>query len=635
MIKSQSEEVAPFGTILGITDGGVEVYSCDYPTIDRTKYPNRESLQSFFNGVFTGYRFQCVELARRYLLINNGAIFESIPMAYDIFNLHFLKRVADNILIRLEAHPNDSKILPIKGSLLIWEPHGEFKITGHVAIIIRVTENYVDIVEQNVEDKIWDPNTDYSRRLKARIDSDGRFHIYCTFEDGRILGWMNPNYNEIFQPEQKVQCLSTHLEKVIFEIPDQCNQQPFIHVNEEISETFFKLYGKLLPEEGGKSGIFYALTEKGQMGLKQAAEELHKLFLDATEFALFQKDLLKEYFKIPEALWFRLRKSWFRNRNDLVGGRFDFNLTENGVKVYEYNIDSASGLYETAYTQDQWSKCAGIGHVGKSPSENMFHSLVETWKEKKINGLLHVMHDNDEEEKYHSSYMKTAIEAAGVKVKIVVGLQGLKWNEQGEVVDSDGDTIQNVWKTWSWETVIKELDEEDFSLLRLEENSPEGTEIKRDYSKKLKLADVLLHPKVRVFEPLFAIIPNSKAILPILYSKNINNSLILNCSYELTNELKSQGFVEKPISGRGGENIVIYNKEGNLISRSEGKWENTMKIYQEYCPLLKIDEDFVQVCPWIIKGKFGGTLIRVDKSPIVAYESVCYSLRIVQDESYE
>lgn len=31
------------------------------------------------NGVFTGIKWQCVELARRYWLVNYGYVFESIP----------------------------------------------------------------------------------------------------------------------------------------------------------------------------------------------------------------------------------------------------------------------------------------------------------------------------------------------------------------------------------------------------------------------------------------------------------------------------------------------------------------------------------------------------------------------------
>jgi hypothetical protein len=55
--------------------------------------------------------------------------------------------------------------------------------TGHVAIIIDVQKDYIDIIEQNIEDKILENK--YSRRLlledKVVIDS---------ILDGFILGWI-------------------------------------------------------------------------------------------------------------------------------------------------------------------------------------------------------------------------------------------------------------------------------------------------------------------------------------------------------------------------------------------------------------------------------------------------------------
>ena len=83
---------APFATVLGITNGGVEVFSCDYDSItDRSLLGNRAAFETFLNGVSTGFKYQCVELARRYLIINHGVTFESIPMAYDIFDLKSVK----------------------------------------------------------------------------------------------------------------------------------------------------------------------------------------------------------------------------------------------------------------------------------------------------------------------------------------------------------------------------------------------------------------------------------------------------------------------------------------------------------------------------------------------------------------
>ena len=41
----------------------------------------------FWRGIYTGIRYQCVELARRYLVIKHDLIFDQVPNAYDIFAL--------------------------------------------------------------------------------------------------------------------------------------------------------------------------------------------------------------------------------------------------------------------------------------------------------------------------------------------------------------------------------------------------------------------------------------------------------------------------------------------------------------------------------------------------------------------
>ena len=63
---------APFGTVLGVTHGGVEVFSCDYDSItDLALLQDRASFQTSWQGTMTGFKYQCVELARRYLLVNH------------------------------------------------------------------------------------------------------------------------------------------------------------------------------------------------------------------------------------------------------------------------------------------------------------------------------------------------------------------------------------------------------------------------------------------------------------------------------------------------------------------------------------------------------------------------------------
>ncbi|MGL4566835.1 MAG: bifunctional glutathionylspermidine amidase/glutathionylspermidine synthase, partial [Halioglobus sp.] len=114
-----------FGTLLGRAPGNVAIYSSHYASVDPAEYPDRDSFRSFLDGVYMGYKWQCVEFARRWLYVNHGYVFDDVAMAYDIFALHHVTRLADNQLLPLHSFLNGSLRAPQVGCLLIWEEGGE------------------------------------------------------------------------------------------------------------------------------------------------------------------------------------------------------------------------------------------------------------------------------------------------------------------------------------------------------------------------------------------------------------------------------------------------------------------------------------------------------------------------------
>ena len=189
-MSSPSKNPEIFGTVLGIAPGGVPAYSSDYETASDEEYPNRSAYRSYYDGIYMGYKWQCVEFARRWMYINQGYIFDDVAMAYDIFDLRSVRNVVENTLLPLKAFANGCCRHPEVGSLLIWKEGGEFERTGHVAIVTAVSENYVRVAEQNVDHVKWKEGTDYSRELKASVTSEGEFWVSCSFGDAEILGWM-------------------------------------------------------------------------------------------------------------------------------------------------------------------------------------------------------------------------------------------------------------------------------------------------------------------------------------------------------------------------------------------------------------------------------------------------------------
>jgi glutathionylspermidine amidase/synthetase len=95
--------------------------------------------------------------------------------------------VNDNIL-PLQAFANGARRPPIAGSLLIWQKGGEFKHTGHVAVITQLVGNKVRIAEQNVIHAL-PQGQQWTRELTLEV-KDGFYTIKDTFADTEILGWM-------------------------------------------------------------------------------------------------------------------------------------------------------------------------------------------------------------------------------------------------------------------------------------------------------------------------------------------------------------------------------------------------------------------------------------------------------------
>lgn len=627
MASLDKHHKAPFGRVLGFGPGHVEVYSSDYDTADM---PNRHAFRSMIDDVYMGYKWQCVELARRWLYINKGYVFEDVAMAYDIFRLRDVTVVADGSKLPLQSFPNGAKRPPEPGCLLIWNEGGEFNVTGHVAVVTEVFADRVRCIEQNVEDKVWPQGIHYSRELTARTDEEGRYWIDCTFENSGILGWVIQTADATFaenMPAPDPGLFNIH-RRPIANLGQAA--QPWLNpANPDEAAYITMMGGHLLSSAATDPYAYFRISETARNEIKRATNELHAMFMHATDRVL-QDDALLAAFNLPPALVGRIRQSWDNRRNQMIAGRFDFSLSERGLKVFEYNCDSSSCYMEAGKVQGLWADHFGVTE-GRDCGEKLFSQLKDAWAGSAIDTTLHILHDTDPEEIYHAQFMKTAMEAAGLSCKLVTGVSSLRWGVDGQIIDADGEEIKWVWKTWAWETALDQIRDQ---ISEDDENLRLGKTIDRA-STPPRLVDVLLRPDVMVFEPLWTLIPSNKAMLPILWSIFPNHPYLLNTLYTLSDELKHKGYVVKPIVGRCGENIRIVDDVNHLVSQTDGQFDDQQRVYQELFPLPRINGLNVQVCSFSVAGRYGGACLRADPSAVITADSDILPLRIVSDESLE
>jgi hypothetical protein len=135
---------------------------------------------SYLYGIYTGIKWECVEYARRYLLMRYGITFHSVNNAYELFDMKYFITLENNV-IPIQIYPNGSNVSPKKDSLLIWGK--EWQGTGHVAVVIDIHSHFISIAEQNI-DKPWiSPNI-------SRILPFYSHHSYF-IDSPYLLGWIN------------------------------------------------------------------------------------------------------------------------------------------------------------------------------------------------------------------------------------------------------------------------------------------------------------------------------------------------------------------------------------------------------------------------------------------------------------
>lgn len=618
MSNGITHQDAPFGTLLGYAPGGVAIYSSDYSSLDPKYYADDAAFRSYIDNEYMGHKWQCVEFARRFLFLNYGFVFTDVGMAWEIFSLRFLREVVNDNILPLQAFANGSRRPPEAGALLVWQKGGEFSGTGHVAVITQLHQNRVRIAEQNVIHAPLPPGQQWTREL-ALVVENGCYTLRDTFDDTTILGWMiqtDETEHSLPQPDIRGEALTirgARLEdKTLFEGKWLDEQDP-------LQRAYVQANGHVINRDPAQ---YFTITDTAEQELIKATNELHLMYLHATD-KVMKDDNLLALFDIPKILWPRLRLSWQRRRHDMITGRMDFCLDERGLKVYEYNADSASCHTEAGRILERWTELGYKGN-GYNPGEDLLNELIGAWKHSHARPFVHIMQDNDVEEDYHAQFMQQALEKAGFESKILRGLDELRWDKAGQLIDGDGRLVNCVWKTWAWETAIeqvREVSDTEYAAVPIRTGHP---------AHEVRLIDVLLRPEVLVFEPLWTVIPGNKAILPILWSLFPHHRYLLDTDFVVNDELVQTGYAVKPIAGRCGSNIDLVSHQEELLDKTSGKFSEQKNIYQQLWCLPNVAGKHIQVCTFTVGGSYGGTCLRGDDSLVIKKESDIEPLIVVK-----
>ncbi|MDQ7917393.1 CHAP domain-containing protein [Mesonia sp. MT50] len=131
------------------------------------------------DGYNLGLKYQCVEFVKRYYYEH---LDHKMPNSYGHAKDFFVKGLADGKMMKhrnLIQYTNPSSSKPKGNDLLVFDGH-TFNKFGHVAIISKVTENKIEIIQQNpgAYSKSRENFTLENKKEKWKI------------QNKRVLGWL-------------------------------------------------------------------------------------------------------------------------------------------------------------------------------------------------------------------------------------------------------------------------------------------------------------------------------------------------------------------------------------------------------------------------------------------------------------
>lgn len=163
----------------------------------------------FFSGennyvdhtIYTGFRYQCVEYARRFLLMTTGCVFSECGRASEVFAKDSIKHVETGESYPLVAHQNGtSTTRPRAGDVIIHPYEDGLCPWGHIGIVSYVDDTRIGVAEQNqCFGSFVSPRADYEggERCVARFlplgcdPSTGAWTITEGDSMPSPLGWMS------------------------------------------------------------------------------------------------------------------------------------------------------------------------------------------------------------------------------------------------------------------------------------------------------------------------------------------------------------------------------------------------------------------------------------------------------------
>jgi len=326
--------------------------------------------------------------------------------------------------------------------------------------------------------------------------------------------------------------------------------------------------------------------------LEGPTEELHALCLDLADAAVKDERLMARL-QIPQEHWDYVASSW-RRRDLSLYGRFDLAYDGSGpAKMLEYNADTPTSLYESAFFQWVWLEEAMAGGI-LSKGADQFNSIQDRLVERF--GLIpqdRIFHfacwTESIEDRGTVEYLMDCAAQGGHETQML-DIRRIGIDAESRFTDEEDRVIDRLFKLYPWEWMLRE-----------------------------PYAEHLRDSGTEFFEPPWKALLSNKAILPILWERHPGHPNLLPAWFDGEPPPKDAGdvtkTVKKPIFSREGANVAI-RFGGDTFAEAEGPYGAEGAIVQAYTPLAKLGPNYAVIGSWVIGDAAAGIGVREDAGPI-------------------
>ncbi|MDL2210357.1 glutathionylspermidine synthase family protein [Desulfovibrio sp. OttesenSCG-928-O18] len=336
--------------------------------------------------------------------------------------------------------------------------------------------------------------------------------------------------------------------------------------------------------------VCYSFTlRQVEVDIEDATQELVHMCLDVVDAAVSSEETLTRL-AIPPTMWDFVRESW-KSGDATLYGRFDFAYDgKNPVKMYEFNADTPTSLYESAYFQWNWLEDArktGIVRPDADQYNLIQEKLIETLASYKITTPMHFSCVADSPEDLATvHYLRDCAEQAGITTRHIY-IEDVGVDSGGQLVDMENEPIRHLFKLYPWEHMIRDA-----------------------FGQYLPKCDT------QFFEPPWKMILSNKGILPLLWERFPNHPNLLPAWFHDPYSRAPYGdYVLKPIFSREGANIRAFRNHEQKLA-TPGEYGNEGHVGQLLCPPPFIDGYGPVIGSWVVNNEACGMGIREDDGPI-------------------